>query len=171
MHKKHKKHKNVKQVTFFFLDIFYANKKHENANKRISDFLPLRYFLSAFSLSFLFLFAYRYFCAFRQKKAWNYPNNLIYIILSVTYVSFLSSGLKSINTGSERERVAIGITWWAFSKKIWVWSGMSIPVSSVLWNARSSICLTAIVKMLSMSSCFFKHQESWSNNKNISKCY
>ena len=32
-HKKRKKYKNVKQVTFFFLDVFYANKKHENANK------------------------------------------------------------------------------------------------------------------------------------------
>ena len=32
-HKNRKKYKNVKHVTFFFLDVFYANKKHENANK------------------------------------------------------------------------------------------------------------------------------------------
>ena len=48
MHKKHKKHKNVKQATFFFLNGFYANKEHENANERIGDFLPLTCFLSAF---------------------------------------------------------------------------------------------------------------------------
>ena len=48
MHKKHKKHKNVKQATFFFLDVFYANKKHENATKEIGDFLSFRYFLGAF---------------------------------------------------------------------------------------------------------------------------
>ena len=47
MYKKHKKHKNVKQATFF-LDVFYANKKHENANERIGDFLHLTCFLSAF---------------------------------------------------------------------------------------------------------------------------
>ena len=47
-HKKHKKHKNVKQATFFFLDVFYANKKHKSANKQIGDFLPRRCFLSAF---------------------------------------------------------------------------------------------------------------------------
>ena len=56
MHKKHKKHKkqtsdfhsnvflyakkkykNVRQATFFFLDIFYANKKHETKNKQLSS--------------------------------------------------------------------------------------------------------------------------------------
>ena len=36
-HKKRKKYKNVKQATFFFLDVFYANKKHENTNKRLSS--------------------------------------------------------------------------------------------------------------------------------------
>ena len=44
MHKKHKKHKNVEQATFFFLDVFYANKKCENVSERIGDFLPLRFF-------------------------------------------------------------------------------------------------------------------------------
>ena len=29
--KKHKKHKNVKQVTFFLLDVFYEHKKHKKA--------------------------------------------------------------------------------------------------------------------------------------------
>ena len=63
-HEKHKNAQNVKRAIFFFLDVFMrieipsflfhthkkaqkAHKKHKNANKRISDFLPLRCFLSA----------------------------------------------------------------------------------------------------------------------------
>ena len=42
-----------------------AHKKHKNANKQISDPLPLRCFLRAFkTLPFLFLFAYMRFSAF-----------------------------------------------------------------------------------------------------------
>ena len=38
-----KKHKNVKQATFFLLDVFYEHKKAYKTLK--SDFLPLRCFL------------------------------------------------------------------------------------------------------------------------------
>ena len=69
-HKKHKKHKNAKQATFFFLDVFYANKRHKNANKRINDFLPLTCFLSAFKKAFfVFVRLYAFLCFLR---VWNY---------------------------------------------------------------------------------------------------
>ena len=48
----------------FFYFLFYflrAHKKHKNANKRISDFIPLRCFLSAFFI-FVRLFAFLCFC-------------------------------------------------------------------------------------------------------------
>ena len=46
---------------FYFLFFFFALKKHKNVNKRISDFFPLRCFLSAFFI-FIRLFAFLYFC-------------------------------------------------------------------------------------------------------------
>ena len=41
------KSQNVKQVTFFLLDVFYEHKKNKASNKRTSDFLSLRCFLLA----------------------------------------------------------------------------------------------------------------------------
>ena len=43
-HKMHKKHKNHKDAT---RQKHKKQKKYKNTNKRISDFFPLRYFLSA----------------------------------------------------------------------------------------------------------------------------
>ena len=101
-HKMHKKHKNVKQVTFFFLDIFFANKKHENTNKWISDFLPLRRFLSAFkNVFFVFARSYAFLCFqclwnLFEKKAWNYPNNVIYIITRALILESILDPLELI---------------------------------------------------------------------------
>ena len=41
------KSQNVKQVTFFLLDVFYDHEKNKLSKKRTSDFLSLRCFLLA----------------------------------------------------------------------------------------------------------------------------
>ena len=87
----------LQDFSFFYFCFLCVRKKYKNANKRISNFFPLRCFLS----TFLFLFAYLRFCAFawlrfcafwcflrvqnllvkkkKLKTALKFKNNLIYV--------------------------------------------------------------------------------------------
>ena len=70
-------------VSFTYKKAQKAHKKHKNANKRISNFFPLRCFLSAFSLIYVFVLLVRV-KSFRKKKK-NCPNDLIYITTPKAY--------------------------------------------------------------------------------------
>ena len=57
----HQKHSKTRKAPEALNDIKTLGQKHKNANKRISDYFPLRCFLGAF---FLFLFACKRFVLF-----------------------------------------------------------------------------------------------------------
>ena len=56
---------HCRDFSFFFYFFFLrTHKKHKNANKRISDFFPLRCFLSAFLIFFLLICVFVLFATF-----------------------------------------------------------------------------------------------------------